>query len=606
MLKRTKKSNTDVLVLTTSSLLDVLAPSAIKFSPKSITFGEVYARILVVIDYPNKVFSAWFSKIAGIPGVISSIHLSPTDPYELIQQINKSVGELLSLLNKGGSARDIQRAEQKYNDAMEMLKKIDQEQQNVFFFSAVLMITAEDMDNLERKTRMVQSALASSGMRGRVLMFRQEDGIKAAGPFCQISESVKDVCARNMPSETVAASFPFTDSGFNDGSGFVLGRDKKGGIILLDVWKRGNDRTNSNFTVLGKPGMGKSTAIKKILLNLFSQGAKIIVIDPEREYMDFCRNLRGDWIDCGGGTGGRINPLQIKSIPNDDEEDKQKLYSDSRGPMSLHIQTLRTFFKLYFKNLSEVEIAILEKAVEELYLKFGIDWNTNPDDIPNFKWPVIKDLYDLIVDKAKERPDLYEKLSILLRRMAVGADSVLWNGQTTIKSNSDVVILDVNSLQEADEVVKRAQYFNVLTWAWNEISKNRTEKVILAVDECYLLIDPEIPQSLQFLRNVSKRIRKYEGGLMVISQNVVDFIDPSVKRYGQALLDNPCYKLLMGQGENDLDALTKLMKFSEAEIELLSQGKRGEALLVAGNRRVHAMIELADFEPEIFGEAGGR
>lgn len=93
---------------------------------------------------------------------------------------------------------------------------------------------------------------------------------------------------------------------------------------------------------------------------------------------------------------------------------------------------------------------------------------------------------------------------------------------------------------------------------------------------------------------------------MVISQNVVDFLDPAVRRHGQALLDNPCYKLIMGQGEKDLESLVQLMHLSEAEQEMLAQGKRGEALLVAGSRRVHAKIELAAHEPELFGEAGGR
>lgn len=39
--------------------------------------------------------------------------------------------------------------------------------------------------------------------------------------------------------------------GFNDGSGYYFARDIDGGIIALDTWKRGNDRTNSNFVIMG-------------------------------------------------------------------------------------------------------------------------------------------------------------------------------------------------------------------------------------------------------------------------------------------------------------------------------------------------------------------
>ena len=58
--------------------------------------------------------------------------------------------------------------------------------------------------------------------------------------------------------------------------------------------------------------------------------------------------------------------------------------------------------------------------------------------------------------------------------------------------------------------VKKAQYFNVLSWCWEQISRNRQEKTMLIADEAYLLIDKNCLQSIAFLRNVAKRCRKYE------------------------------------------------------------------------------------------------
>lgn len=584
-----------------TGLHDVIAPSALEFQTQSIVMGDQVGRVLVITDYPPDVGPGWIARTAQLPGVICSIHLTPTDPYKLIQQINKSIGELTSRVLTGGNALIVQRAEEQLEHAKTLMKKIDQEQQQVFYFCAVLLVVANDIDELNRRVRRIEASLAGAGMRGRSLLFRQEDGLKAVGPWHMLTAEAAAVGNRNMPSETAAASFPFTNEGINDGEGIILGRDRTGGIILVDIWRRGGDRTNSNWTVLGKPGVGKSTTVKKILANEYAQGSKIIVIDPEREYRDLCRKVGGDWIDCGGSAGGRINPLQVRNTPVDDEEEEE-----TKGAVAAHFQTMRTFFRLYMKDLSDTELAVLEQVIEELYSKHGIAWETDPSIIPNDKWPVIKDLYDLISEKERKDPESYKKLSLLIRRIAEGADSALWNGYTTIKVDSDFVVLDVFALQESSEEIRRAQYFNILSWAWNEISRDRREKVILAVDEAYLLVDPDTPQALQFLRNTSKRIRKYGGSLMVISQNVVDFLDPAVRRHGQALLDNPCYKLIMGQGEKDLESLVQLMHLSEAEQEMLAQGKRGEALLVAGSRRVHAKIELAAHEPELFGEAGGR
>ncbi|WP_027364873.1 VirB4 family type IV secretion system protein [Desulfotruncus alcoholivorax] len=588
-----KKGTTTVAA---SGLLDSLAPQALEFNARDIVFGDQMGRVIVITDYPPRVNSAWLSRVSGMPGVVCSIHITPTEPVELTSNINKSIGELKARLEQGGNALIMQRAEQGLKDARELLRKIDQEQQQVFNLTTVLLVLASDRETLDRRSRAVEAALAAAGMRGRAALFRQEDGLKAVGPWAILPSEISDAGKRNMPSETVAASFPFTAGGINDGSGSVIGRDRDGGLVLVDIWKRGGDRTNSNWTVLAKPGAGKSYAVKMMLLRELAQGARVIIIDPEREYREMCKQLGGAWINCAGGQG-RINPLQVRAVPvgDDDEEDYQKAVS-VQGPLALHLQTLRTFFSLYLRDLSDVEKAALEDALVEIYKESGIGWNTDPATVPGEKWPTTRELYDYIAAKAKTGSGNWERLAVLLRRAAEGADSSLWSGPTTAEADSDLIVLDVHELQNADEAVRRAQYFNVLSYAWHQIERDRQEKTILVVDEAWLLVDPQTPQALAFLRDTSKRIRKYKGGLFVISQNVVDFLDPTVARYGQALLDNPCYKLLLAQGEKDLEALSRLMNLSEAEQELLFSARRGEGLLVAGAQRIRVRIEAAPYE----------
>jgi hypothetical protein len=608
---KSKKKRAQTTTPQMTSLLDIISPTAIQFQPKSIVFGELYLSVITITDYPPRVAAAWLSRVATLPGVVVSIHAQPTDPYALIQQINVTMGELAGKLQQGGNPLVMQRTEQQYEDAKHLLRKIDTEQQNVFYLTVVLLISANDPDELQQRKKRVESILAAAGMRGRTPMFHQEEGLRAAGPFRILEPEISEIGARNMPVETIAAAYPFVYSGINDGSGVLLGTDKSGGIVLIDFWQRDGSRTNTNMTVMGRPGVGKSTVIKKILMSEYAKGTKIIIIDPEREYKDLCHNLGGDWIDCGGGIKGRINPLQVRAVPEDDEDEDSdiKLYTNElskKGPLALHFQTLRTFFRLYLKDITKIQQGLLEVALEDVYQRKGITWNTDPRTVKNDEWPTLVDLYDYIESKKENADPEWRILATLLRAAAKGADQALWAGETTIEANSDFVVLDIHQLLEADEEIRKAQFFNVLTWAWNKIAEDRQQKVILAVDEAYLLVDPDTPQALQFLRNTSKRIRKYEGGLMVITHNMVDFMDPAVRRYGQALIDNPVYKLIMGQGDKDIEALTKLMSLSEREIQTLAEGKRGEALFVAGNRRIHMKIDVAPFELEMFGSAGGR
>jgi type IV secretory pathway VirB4 component len=583
-----KKDNVSVL----TGLVDMISPQALEFNAKQVVFNDQLARILVIAGYPPKVNAAWLSRIAGMPGVVCSVHVEPTDPTNLIMSLNKAIGEYAGRLEMGGNALTMQRTEQALKDAEELMRKIDQEQQQVFYVTVILMVLAPNQQELDRRTRQVEAALAASGMRGRVLIFRQEEGLKAAGPFCTLPDEVKEAGARNMPAETVAASFPFTASGINDGSGIVLGKDRDGGLVLVDIWKRGGDRTNSNWTILAKPGAGKSFTAKMLLLREYMQGSRVIIIDPEREYKEMCRKLGGVWINCTGGEG-KINPLQVRLRPVEEEDEEN---NSLQSPLALHIQTLRTFFSLYLRDLTDTEKAALEDALVEVYKEAGITWDTDPRGVPNDKWPTVKELYEYCVKKAEENPETYGRLSVLLKRAAEGADSYLWAGPTAVEADSDFIVFDVHDLQNAEDQVKRAQYFNVLSFAWNILERDRRERTVLVVDEAWMLVDPQTPQAIAFLRDTSKRIRKYNGSLIVISQNVIDFLAPEVQRYGQALLDNPTYKLLLAQGEKDLEAITTLMNLSEAEHDLLANAKRGEGLFVAGTQRIHIKIEAAPYE----------
>lgn len=118
-----------------------------------------------------------------------------------------------------------------------------------------------------------------------------------------------------------------------------------------------------------------------------------------------CKNLGGDWINTVGKNGQMINPLQIKPVPLDDEDEEIPGYKDEGnglGAMALHIQNIRPFFNLLFPEISHHQMTILIEYLEKLYNNFGIDWNTDITQLKNTEFPILKDLYNLISEKLKE------------------------------------------------------------------------------------------------------------------------------------------------------------------------------------------------------------
>lgn len=604
-----KKKYDTLPIEANEAILNIITPMGLEFKRNSMYAGENIGKLYGIIKYPPEVNIGWLSKINNMPGTIVCQTFTPTDNSELIQNISSTIRQKTG---EAESARDPlvrQRAMKAVEQGENIMKQIDQNGETVGYVSNIIMVTSSDEEQFRQRCRQAETTIASVKCKARGLANLQKNAYKAISPYHVPDDKIENVCKKLMPISTYAGGFPFASSSYSDGRGYYFAKDVSGGMVAIDPWLRHGDRTNSNWVIMGVAGQGKSATTKHIITEEYAKGTKIILIDPEREYKKLTKDMGGDWLDVGGGAGGMVNPLQIRPMPEDDddetgeyeENDSLRLNGKENkgmGDLALHLKTLEIFFGLYLPEISDYEKAYLNKALRELYAKYGITLTMRLKDKKIDKFPIIKDLYDYLREKSgnKELPEdeteNYSHLACLLENAAIGQDSFLWNSQTSIKPHSKWICLDTHSLQNSSDKVIKTQYFNILTWAWEQMSIDRTERVLLVCDEAYLMIDNKVPQSLVFLRNCAKRARKYEAGLMIISHSVVDFLDPSIKMYGQALLDIPCYKILFGADGQNLKELADLYNLTEAEKELLLAKKRAVALFCCGAKRLSVKFDL--------------
>ena len=608
MKKKIKEENNN------NALLNVITPIGLELKRNSLIVGENTGKVYGIVKYPQKVDYGWLASITNIPGTVVSITFSPIDNGEFISGLSRSVIQHRSAAETAKDPLLQQRAERAAVDGEKIMLQIDQHGETVGTIIITIMVMAQDDSIFNKICRKTESVIAMSKCKSRVMANLQEQAFKSTSPYHTLDASIEEVLKRVMPMSSYIGGFPFSSSGYNDGTGYYFGRDNGGGLVVLDPWKRGNDRTNTNFTIMGVAGVGKSTAVKHIALSEYMKGTKIIFIDPEREYRELCEALDGDWINAGGGSNGKINPLQIRPTPVDEDDRYYQDDGNGMGDMAIYIKNLDIFFSLYLPSLSDKQKAILKSVIIELYHNFNIIWDTDINKLSNEDFPIFKDLHDLIELKSVEQNKIlksseineYKDLALLLQDIALGSDAFLWNGKSSIKTRSRCICLDTHDLQNTSDNIKRTQYFNLLTWCWQQMSADRNEPVLLICDEAYLMIDPNVPQSLVFLRNVEKRARKYEAGVAIISHSVVDFLDPKIKMYGQALLDIPCFKILMGCDGKNLIETKELYNLTDAEEELLSRKKRGSALVMIGSKRLHVNFEIPEYKFKFMGSAGGR
>ncbi|MEG2020256.1 MAG: ATP-binding protein [Oscillospiraceae bacterium] len=597
--KKRKSKQTDEQL----ALISMLTPvGGITFKNNKLIIGSTTARCYGATNFPSTLSYAWAVKAMNSTEAITCITYSLKSSNQLADALSSSIKRNIRDAGGENDARARKRLEKQAEDADNLISQLDEQGEAIGQISVLVMPFADDEAELDAVCRRVISNFTRIKMK--VLGQLQKEAFRTLSPYFIPEPDILNCTLRIMPLKTLIGGSPMTVNVFKDDNGFYFAKTLDGGLIALDVLKRGEDRTNSNFVVTGKAGTGKSTAIKHIIESLFMLGVKIVIIDPEREYRDLCKNLGGAWIDCGGGNA-KINILQVKPVPMDEEEDlTDALFTGNTNDLAMHMKTLEIFFNTYIPSLTDINKSLLKKAIIEIYEKFNITWETNVLSLAATDFPIMLDLYNLIAEKSKTDA-AYKELAALLYDIALGADSFLWNGYTNIDTNNDFICFDTCQLNNASDQVKKTQYFNILTLAWDIMSEDREQDVALVCDEAYILVDPKVPQSLMFLRNISKRGRKYKGMLAVISHSLVDFLDPAVKMYGQALLEMPTYKLFFGTDGQNLKDTTELYNLSEPEQEILQMGVRGEALAFIGNQRLKVKFELPPYKLMYMGKGGG-
>ena len=609
-------------------ILNIITPSGIDYDSTHANIGENVGKIYCISRYPaENIKYGWLAALCQLEGTITSIEFRRTDADNLIDVYNKKIAQLKGDRTTAKVESDKQLIDKAIKDLEGLIQKIAVQKEPVGYVNIMLYIRHTDGRMLEDRIKRVSGAVAVAQCKLLNLKYKQLQAMKCMAPYGIHSQQVARMGERNMPISTFLGGFPMANAGINDPGGYWLGRTSRTNrVVILNQWIRSNDRVNSNWFISGLPGSGKSTAIKKIQTCEYSFGTQIITLDPEEEYVDLAAHpdINGDVIDCAGGSTGRINPLQVKYSPRiteDDLNDGENLndymvYDEEMGisDLALHIQNLRVFFKLYFgaESFDAGIKTALEECIIEVYRDFHITWDTEIAFLQPEDYPVIRDLYNKVEEKSK-KPDLsqykqsvYDRLKDLLYSIAYGADQFIWNGPTTINPQSDFIVLNCSKLLELDENVKRAQFFNLTSWAWHEMSKDRSQKVIFGIDEGYLFVDPDYPDLMKFVRNVSKRDRKYEAGLMFITHSAVDVLDPAVKRFGQAIIDNSCYRFIMGTDGKNLQETVDLFNLTEGEQTILASKSRGVGILFAGSVRLDMRLEVSNEMLEMFGKRGGR
>ena len=582
-------------------------PKDVTFTPRTTIVNGMVTHNMRVVSYPTAVSDAWLASLLTYPSTKVVIKAKPMDSSKAIVSIDKSLAELRAKYSSAKTDSEAMEANTHIQTLQHLLSSLQGDNEmlldvNVYITAYDPVLTNENpkipdlkYETLRAKMTGMKKATRRAWHEGGFRLNNNEFNQARAYIGSQVSGyDPMEKHGRGIPSNTLAACYPWVFPYIMDDNGVKIG-SSEGVPVFLDFFRRDSERVNSNMVIVGKSGSGKSYATKALLSNLAADDAKIFILDPEDEYTDLAKNLNGKFINVANAQYGRLNPFHIITNLDDDEsEDGEK------SSYATHLQFLEEFFRQILPDCDKDSLEYLNALLDRVYAQKGITPNTDLSRLTPEDYPIFDDLYDEIlkefqrVDSDYVRTMLRTLMNYISKFSDGGRNAVIWNGPSSITTEENFTVFNFQSLlANRNTTVANAQMLLVLKYIDNEIIKNRdynekyglSRKIVVVIDEAHVFIDTKYPVALDFMFQLAKRIRKYNGMQIVITQNIKDFVgSEEIARKSTAIINACQYSFIFSLAPNDMTDLCKLYEkaggINESEQEHIVQARRGQAFVV--------------------------
>ena len=350
---------------------------------------------------------------------------------------------------------------------------------------------------------------------------------------------------RLVDTAELATFWPWLDGGREPSpTQSLLGRHLRTGRPVAVDLHCDPELANANLGVVASSGSGKSYLAGLVGLEAVRRGQLVVVVDPENEHRRWCEAVGGEYLDLADEPATGFNVMELGDA--------------GEAPLAA-----LDLIGLLCGPLTPEEAGCLLEAVSRLLQ------TTSPH-------PVLGDCLGLL-----EAQPAGWSLANRMRPWVQGMPGRLFSRPgrgPTVRSALGIGIRDLPPawIPGATLLVSR--------WLWDWAKAEPGLKQVI-VDEAGLLADNPALQSL--MTHLARRIRKYQGSLMLLTQAAGDLVGGA----GEVVAVNSATMLLGAQAPAGALRLQRAFGLDDAQRDWLQQAGRGRFLLVSGPRRCPLQIE---------------
>jgi hypothetical protein len=540
---------------------------------KFIELVDNNAQTYMISEFPQIIYPNWLYDLVnyGEPIVISQF-VKPLDSQKALAGLRNRITNLSAQLYEKADKGKMHTIdlEQAIQDARSIEDSIVRGVEKLYSMTMYIKLSHNNTSKIRKSDKALKDLAYAKQIKLHQLIYKQKQGLETFLP--NVTDTVGEEFY--LTSSNVSSSLPFTTATLNDPEGIFYGITLGGEKIRFDRFSKASKIYNG--IIFATSGAGKSFSAKLEAYRSLFRGINVYVIDPEGEFKTLCDYVGGTNIDINPESKTKVNPLQFFSSDTDTKE-----------IMRTHLGVVKGLLKIWLSN-DAYNRGIVSKAVNETYASKGIML----DDPSTYlkKPPTISDLIKIFEKQGEEGKRIAVEL---LEYSHKGEMGDLYDNPSTddVDFNSPMVVFNI---QKVPDQVKQASIYYLSNFIWQKVLSNRNRKVLI-IDEAHLLLKDE--SSANFIENLVRRGRKYNLGVISISQDVDDFLK---SQQGSVIAKNADTALILAQKKQSIPSLVKAFDLSEIERDYITRLTKGQALFIKGNTHSHMFVYATPHERKLF------
>lgn len=542
---------------------DFICPPSLNFSKQQFGIGNAYGQVWGMNILAGELSDEILRDFIEMPYLFCvNIHIEPLEQSEALKFVKRKLTNVNQMkideqkkASQAGYDPDILPASIKMyiEDIESLLEDLNSKDERLFHICISVRNYAKSKKELKLQQEALKRIVSKNNCNIFPYEYRQEQTLISTLPL-----GYKDITVeREMHTSGIAIFVPFTTRElFTMGQATYYGMNKLSGNMI-----RANrtELANPNGLILGVPGMGKSFAAKREMLDTFlTTTDDIIICDPEGEYFPLVEALGGQVVKISLSSTNFINPMDI-ALMTDYEE----------NPIAMKSEFIISLCELVVGGrygITAEERSIIDMCVNDIYRPFMAN------DPKEENMPTLTDLYNALKSKGEVALRVANSLE-----MFVNGSQNLFNHKTNIDMHNRIICFDIRDLGNQ---LKKLAMLILQETVWNRVSSNRNErkKTRYYIDEFHLLLKDE--QTATYSAEIWKRFRKWGGVPTGITQNVKDLLSSSKV---ENIFENSEFVYMLSQAAGDREILGEKLHISPEQLKYIENAGQGEGLIRFGN-----------------------